>query len=62
MALDAVRIARHVVIDMRNLIIMRGSLYWTGETWAADVRLAYRYSALERDTLELPRGGLWTCA
>jgi len=47
---------------MRNLIIMRGELYWTGETWAADRRLAYLYSALERDTLELPRGGLWTCA
>ena len=48
---------------MRNLIIvygLNGDLYWTGETWCADPRLAYRYSAGERNTLELPRGGFWT--
>ena len=49
---------------MRNFIIVHGGsrMFWTGETWAVDRRLAYLYSALERDTLELPRGGLWTCA
>jgi hypothetical protein len=49
---------------MRNLIIVHGrsNKYWTGEAWVDDVRLAYRYGRVERDTLELPRGGLWTCA
>jgi len=38
------------------------SFFWTGDAWAADVRLAYRYNRIERETLELPRGGMWCIA
>lgn len=52
---------------MANLVIVygfgcHGCVYWTDQAWTADRKLARRYSAAERNTMVLPRGGCWTTA